>query len=511
MGAALRHLDESLATNGDHTKAMVLQAVIARHSEDLDTAAELLSDVLGMDPLDHWARYEGTACGLVSEDEYLNVCRNDAQTVLDLAFDYSDAGFNEDAAKLLERHLTRPVAACAVPNPSSRTAMCLYVLAWLKKDRNLLDKARAQSSDYFFPSRCHEQIVLEWALQQAGKDPVAAYGLGNYLYDLKRHQDAITVWLRAIEDGASFATVFRNLGIATWNLHRDADAARNFYLRAMDLDPRDPRLVSEYDQLRSKLHDPLTERLAFLEERMDLVLQRDDCTVALATLYNLTGNPERALEIMTSRRFHPWEGGEGNALRQFTTSHLLIGRNALDAGDAMEALAHFTGAMNTPESLGEAYHLLQAKADVSYWIGKALQALGRADEARDSFILSANEAGDFSEMAVTAHSPLSFFRGLSLRELGHENDARAIFAGLKEFAESNLKESAKIDYFATSLPNLLVFDETLQTRRDAESHLLIAFALLGLGEADAAVSTLAKTLAFTNADQRASDLLAFLS
>ena len=134
-------------------------------------------------------------------------------------------------------------------------------------------------------------------------------------------------------------------------------------------------LVSEYDQLRSKLNDPLMERLAFLEESMGRVLQRDDCTVALATLYNLTGKPERALEIMTSRRFHPWEGGEGSVLRQFTTARLLIGCKALEAGDAAGALAHFTGAMDTPESLGEAYHLLQAKADVNYWIGRALKAL----------------------------------------------------------------------------------------------------------------------------------------
>lgn len=118
--------------------------------------------------------------------------------------------------------------------------------------------------------------------------------------------------------------MFRDPGKATWNLQRDGEAARNFSLRALDLDAGDPRLVSEYDQFRSKLNVPLTERLAFLEEGMERVLQRDDCTVPLATLYNLTGNPERALEIMTSRRLHPWEGGEGSVLRQFTTARISL-------------------------------------------------------------------------------------------------------------------------------------------------------------------------------------------
>ena len=42
---------------------------------------------------------------------------------------------------------------------------------------------------------------------------------------------------------------------------------------------------------------------------------------------------QAALEIVTSRRFHPWEGGEGNVLRQFTAAHLALGRRALDAGN----------------------------------------------------------------------------------------------------------------------------------------------------------------------------------
>jgi hypothetical protein len=270
-------------------------------------------------------------------------------------------------------------------------------------------------------------------------------------------------------------------------------------------------LVSEYDQLCSKLNDPLADRLRFLEDHRGRVMQRDDCTVALAGLHNLTGYPEAALEIVSSRRFHPWEGGEGSVLRQFTTAHIRLGIAALAAGDAAAALRHFTGAMDTPESLGEAYHLLQAKADVNYWTGRALTALGHTDQARKHFMLAAAEAGDFSEMAVTAHSLLSYFRGLSLRELGRGEEARALFTDLKTFAETKLKETARIDYFATSLPNLLVFEEDLQARRDAENHLLLAFALHGLGEATAARGALEKTLSFNHADQRAMDLQRELS
>ena len=507
---AYAHLEESISVNGGHHKAHVLLSVLLRHDGESE-ALSVLGDLLEVDPLDHWARHEMMLLGELAENEFLKSCRNDAQTILDLVFDYADAGFVEDAAGLLQLHLDNPVAPAAVPNPLSRAVSSRYVLAWLKHDTGLLEQARKQSPEYFFPSRLHEQIVLEWALQQPGKDPVSAYGLGNYFYDQKRHEQAIVCWERSVSDGADFATVFRNLGIGKWNIHHDGDAARAHYLHALELDATDPRLVSEYDQLRVKLNDPVSDRLAFLEGHLDLVLQRDDCTVALAALYNLSGNPGKALEIVTSRRFHPWEGGEGSVLRQFTTAHLMLGCQALESGDAESALAHFTGAMNTPESLGEAYHLLQAKADVNYWIGRAHKALGRAEAAETHFILSASEAGDFAEMAVTAHSPLSYFRGLSLRELGREKDALALFHSLKEFAQGKLKETAKIDYFATSLPDLLVFDESLQSRRDAENRLLLAYALHGLGNAAEAAAELEKIHQFTNSDPRAAELARSLS
>nr|MCU0750931.1 DUF5107 domain-containing protein [Akkermansiaceae bacterium] len=508
---ALAHLKDALSTNTDHTKAMVLQAVILRHRNDPQAARNLLEKVMAMDPLDHWARHEGTFCGLISKDAFLESCRNDAQTILDLAFEYSDAGFAHDAAALIKSHLGNPVTPAAVPNPSSRSPMCHYVLAWLERDKNLLAEAGRQAADYFFPSRMHEQIVLEWALAQTDCDPLAAYALGNYYYDLRRHEDAIAVWERAAHDATCHVTVYRNLGIAVWNARRDGASARSYYLKALQLDPRDPRLVSEYDQLCAKLNDPVAQRLQFLLDHEDLVFQRDDCTVALATLCNLSGHPEKALEILTSRRFHPWEGGEGTVLRQFTNAHLLLGRKALADKQPAKAVAHFSGAMETPESLGEAYHLLQAKADVNYWIGVGMKALGCLDEAERCFHDCANEVGDFSNMTVVAHSPLSYFRGMALREMGHGEESRAYFESLKFYAEARIGDKAKIDYFATSLPNLLVFEEDLQAQHEAECNLLIALACHGLGDVEGARASLSKVMKFTNSNQRAADLAAELT
>jgi tetratricopeptide (TPR) repeat protein len=486
--AALQHLEASLDTNRQNNKARVLKSIVQQKTGRSEDARETIEKLLQADPLDHWARYvSATAPGTPEAlDDFLAATRNDAQTILDIAFDFIEAGLHSEAAGLLrlhERHGTVPVA---VPNPLERSLMTRYLLAWLSSEtgdgdsEQLLQHARDGSPDYFFPSRIEEMLVLEWALRQPGDDPAAAYALGNYYFDKHRHADAIAAWEKAVDARTLIPQVYRNLGIACWNTYRDGQKASAFYEKAIALDPADPRLVSEFDQLAQKRDLPPDQRLEYLEARHDLVLKRDDATVALAELHNRTGHPRKALDLILSRRFHPWEGGEGAVLRQFTTAHLLLGQNALEAGDARTALDHFTSAMDTPESLGEAYHPLQAKADVNYWIGRARKALGDTEKADGHFRLSAEESGDFAGMEVTLHSPLSYYRGLSLLELGKTDEARALFEDLLAFGEEGLKKTAVIDYFATSLPDLLVFDEDLQARADAEHQHLVDLARQGL-------------------------------
>ncbi|MAT69880.1 MAG: DUF5107 domain-containing protein [Planctomycetaceae bacterium] len=500
FAAALAHLDKSLAVNRDHNKARVLTALALSRNGRASEAQTVLDDLLAIDPLDHWARLEsarltGDFCS------FFKGCRNDAQTVIDLVFDLQEAGFVEESLQLLDLHHAQPLADCATPNPLGLSQMTRYLRAWLSRDEVDLAAARRQSPDYFFPSRLQEQEVLQWALAQPGADSLAAYALGNLLYDKRRHRDAIDAWERAAD--STIAQVHRNLAIARWNVDRDAAAARAGYLQAMQLAPDDARLVAEYDQLCGKLNDPLEDRLAFLATRRELVLTRDDASVALATLLNLLERPREALELLLSRRFHPWEGGEGAVLRQFTLARLQLGRQALEAGDASAALEHLSGAMDTPDSLGEKYHLLQAQADVNYWIGRAFAALGKDHEAAAAFEAAANKQGDFAEMAVAEHSPLSYFRGLALRALGREQEAQSLFRELLAFAQQRMGQDADIDYFATSLPNLLVFDEDLQQRRDSEHALLAALAYHGLGNSDEAIAALEKVRAFNRADPNA--------
>jgi tetratricopeptide (TPR) repeat protein len=208
--------------------------------------------------------------------------------------------------------------------------------------------------------------------------------------------------------------------------------------------------------------------------------------VEFVTLCNQLGRPERALELLRDRRFSPWEGGEGLVSGQYVWSHLLLGRARLQAGHPEEALAHFEAARTYPHNLGEGKHLLTLEAHLDYYSGVALDQAGRDDEARERW-----------KAAVEATAPLSwmrYFQALSLAALGKRGAARAALQEMRAQALVRMRGEVKIDYFATSLPNFLLFEDDLAKRNQIDCLFLIALADLGLGQSENAATGFKKVL-----------------
>ncbi|MDX8339369.1 DUF5107 domain-containing protein [Draconibacterium sp. IB214405] len=510
---ALEHLEASLDTNRQNNKATILKAVILKNQGKKEAAQNVLTELFKTDPLDQWAKFELTTLSGEYAD-FIQSSRNDAQTVIDIAFDYAEAGFYQEAIAVIKLHQINEVPECAVPNPMAKVVMTEFVLAWLydlsgdsKKAVEILEKTKSASYDYVFPSRTYEQLVLEWALKVDGKNPVAAFGLGNYYFNLKRHKDAISVWENAADANRGYGTLYRNLGIAYWNTFEDGEKARAAFLKAVELAPNDMRIRYEFDQLRKKLNDDPKQRLEDLLSIKDQITTRDDFSVELAALYNFCGDYKNALNLLEHRNFHPWEGGEGQVLRQYTYACLKSGQDALNAGDAETALEYFNRSVNTPDNLGEKYHPLQAVGHINYWKGMALKAIGKTERARAHFLASKNEEGDFIDMAVSAYSELSFYKALSLNELGEKVEAQALLLDIKKFGEAKLNEKAQIDYFATSLPLLLVFEDDIQKRNTMDANYLIALANVGLDEKENAEKKLKEVLQLNSMHVGAKDLL----
>jgi tetratricopeptide (TPR) repeat protein len=485
---ALDHLDRSLVTNALNCKARNLQAAALRRLGLYDKAATLARGTLELDRLDMWSRNEQVLLSrergrteeavveLAELTDLMGVSDPlvEIQNYLDMAFDYANAGLWVEASDILSRLVERDGdGATAYP-------MVLYALGHYahrrgreKTAQGHYRRASAMSTDYCFPVRLEELAILEHARSVDPQDARVAYYLGNLYYDKRRYDEAIQSWERSVELQPDRSIPWRNLGIATYNVRHDAGRAIDCYRRAFAVNPEDGRVLSELDQLARRVGSGPEERLALLEEHLELVVARDDLSLELATLYNQTGQPEKALDLFRSRRFHPWEGGTGRVSAQYVKAHLLVGQSALEAGRADEALAHFQAAEINPDNLGEGRHLLWPDAHIHYYAGLALAALGQQDKARVRFQRILETKDHLSET--------TYYQALALRQLGDEDGARARLQHM--LAEgTRVRDEEAQRAFATSVPEFVFAEEDRETRMRLRYTYLIGLAHLGLGQ-----------------------------
>jgi tetratricopeptide (TPR) repeat protein len=487
---ALQHLELSLKTNVDNLNARNLRTTILRIREKCSEAVVCARETRRLDPLDIWSRYELSVLSSERADpdelqETTSTDRVSTQLQLDLAFDYAAAGFWVEARNLLSGYVSK---LGQQPYP-----MLLYVLGdcadklgdHSAATLHWADAAKV-SPDYCFPARIEEMIVLQRVLSANPADARAHYYLGNLLYDKKRYDEAIGEWEASVKLETSFAIPWRNLGIAYFNVRKDPDKALIAYEKALKANTADARLLYELDQLRKRTGAPAPERLALLETHPDLVSQRDDLTVELITLLSQCGRPKDALQMLMSRRFHPWEGGEGLVAGQYVWAHILIGRCLLEGGDARQALEHFSAARVYPQNLGEGKHLLTRENHLDYFVGVALQQMGFENEAREHWTRAAADQG-----AITW---LSYYRAMSLEALGRKTESTKLLTQMRDFADKQMATEVKIDYFATSLPNLLLFEDDLAKRNQVDCLFMLALGELGLRNKKHAVELLKRVL-----------------
>ena len=337
------------------------------------------------------------------------------------------------------------------------------------------------------------------------------YLLGNLLYDRKRYDDAIRNWEIAAEGNPSFATVQRNLGIAYFNVLQDAGRALSSFERAFAGNPEDARVLYERDQLWKRTGRSPQERLRELLHHPKLVERRDDLSLEVATLLNQVDQPGDALLLLLGRKFQPWEGGEGLVLGQYVRARLLLGRLALGRDEAPAAREHFFAALEPPRNLSEAKHLLANQSDVFYWLGESFHHSGDEENARAWWLRAAQQKGDFQRMSVREISDMTFWTGLALERLGRKEQATSLFDRIFDYAAQLESADPKIDYFATSLPTMLLFNEDLALRNRIQALFLRAQALAGLKRTREARDAIRDVLALDRSHAGAGDLMQQIS
>ncbi|MET1007819.1 MAG: DUF5107 domain-containing protein [Propionibacteriaceae bacterium] len=478
---ALRRVETALRARPDHNQARNLRVVLLRRLGRAQEAERYLAETLAIDPVDVWSRHlAGSLDAAAGHAE--------AQTLIDVALDSARIGELASAVDLLaqarrnDRH--RPLGQTGCGVIADYLAATVYD-ALGDTDAAATHRARARAGDrtWNFAARLDDVAALDAALTADPDDPTAAALLGHWCYAHDRVEDAVDFWQRSANQDPTDPVVWRNIGMAAFNHAQDAEAATAAYEQALTLVPTDAKLVFEYDQLLKRIGAATDLRLTRLEQRPELIGQRDDLSVEYAHLLVNAERPADALTVLAGRRFQPWEGGEGQVLRAWERTQLALAHQA--AGAHAEATDHARAAIATPGTLGEARHPLANPARLLLTLGDTLNTTSPEDAAA-AWRAAAGAVGDFADMSPRTYSENTYFSVLAARRFGDVDFADALVAGLTDHTDLLGRTPATIDYFATSLPALLLFADDPQRRQDLEVELLKAqLALLAGDEASA--------------------------
>ena len=461
---ALDELNRALVFGAHNRKALALKAAVLRLMEHKECAQKVCEEALAVDPFNYGALYEA---GRV--DEMCEKMHKMPNNYLTIAIEYLAAGLTKEAREILLLSIKEGAA----------TPMTYYYLGeW--------DKAEKADSAYCFPNRLEDILVLEEAKRQNPKGAKAPYYLGCLYYDKRQYDLALENWQLSAELDGSFPTVWRNLALVTFNKLGQEEKALAMMEKAYKLNEKDARILMELDQLYKRLQKPYAFRLEVLQSHADVVAQRDDLVLEEITLLNQVGRYEEAMRKLDHHVFHPWEGGEGKVPAQYPASRVALAKQAIAAGENDKAIELLEECLVYPYHLGEGKLYGAQENDFYYYMGVAYTQKGDQEKARECWE-EATKGPQEPAAAMyynDANPEKIYYQGLALRDLGREDEARGRFYKLINYGKQHIFEKQVMDYFAVSLPDLLIWEDSLDRKNRIHCERMMELGKMGLEKVD---------------------------
>ncbi|MDD6683865.1 MAG: DUF5107 domain-containing protein [Clostridiales bacterium] len=435
---AIRELEECLVTNGRHYGARLLLGYL---SGDVEGIHRILEEV----PQDAAARF---ALHFMEERVMEDYILDRPEDCLDAALQFEKAGLTEEAIHCL--------SACQKKN----------MLTMLHLARLRGEDADEGEMRYCFPNRLEDIPALDI------ENAKAQYLLGCLYYDRKNYEKAVFAWEKAHALDPCDAYTCRNLAQAYFD-HMDApQKAKAMLEKALELAPDNARILYELLQLYKNLLLSPEERIELLEKYGDLCKERDDCFLEKAILYTQVGRLEEAKELLLSKRFNIYEGGEGKLTRHHGWLYTLLGRRAQMEKKNGEALQYYRAALVFPENYGEGRHYSAQEANIYYYTGLLLREMGDEAAAKAAWEEAARQPAHLTE--------ISYFAAKSLEMLNRDQEAKAIYSAMKESAEGQLENADLHGYFGVGMPSPLPFELNIRRQNTIPALLIKALAEKGL-------------------------------
>ncbi|MHC4106094.1 MAG: tetratricopeptide repeat protein, partial [Planctomycetota bacterium] len=435
-GSAIDWLKKSLELYPENLDAMVFYACALRKNMDFPGAGAVVKNVLKKDPLCFPALAESfflseegerDSTGEAQKKRLMALMRNNAQSFIELAADYTRFGLYGEGIKILKMFEEST-------QKEEMSPMVWYYLGYYYEKINRADEAARyfklgseQTPSFVFPHRIESEAVLRKASSDSTGNGKTMYYLGNLLCSKDRGWEAIESWENAAKKENKFSVVHRNLGRAYYRLANEVDRAIKEYETALECDDGDYKLYYELDKLYTSCC--LDEKREILIKKIPAhLLDNDIIAERIAAFYTDTFQFDKALEILRETKFYPWEFyTEGR--RIFEEANIGKGIALVNDGKRDQAIGFFKEVMNYPRNIGVGEPAKKSHAEAYYRMGVCFEKLGEMGSAEENWKKAAEE-----EHPVW--NTLKYYEAKALQSLGKNTEADFLLDEMLEHVQN---------------------------------------------------------------------------
>jgi len=340
LDLALEQATQALSYNDQNLNSFKIKALAHRKLNRDTDAKVVLSALLELDPLNHFALFESYLLqpGPGTLDAFNQSFQSEMarDEYLETALFYEDLGLHEEAVKVLEEAAAYPVTD--------------YWLAWLhradkEKSATLLEKALSANPEYVFPYRTGTLSVLEWASEQR-PSWITDYYTALILWNRDRDAEAQYLLSKWGDEPDFVPFYYSRACLAGLN----SDAALLDMQKALIIDPDQWRVYRVLADIHSKRGDNASA-LAMTAEGHKRFPGNYILDLSYSKFLTLNGDFEQSLDVLTEINVLPFEGeNTGHDLYEY--NNLVLAHKAYKAGDYDQALAYVDRSEEYPENLG---------------------------------------------------------------------------------------------------------------------------------------------------------------
>ena len=319
-------------------------ATALRKLNKLDEAESILNELLEIDPLNHYARFEKYLLNPTAENPgiFNELIRNELpyETYLETAVEYANQGLVKEAVEVLEESPPYPVV--------------FYWLAYLyrnsspQKSNMYLAKAEEISPYLVFPHRLETIPVLEWVIEQ-NQSWKSKYYLGLIYWHIQ-NTGKVTELFEMCGDIPDFAPFYIARGTFFRNIESEYCHPCSDFIKAAEIAPEDWRTWHYLiNFLRSG--GVVYEQLANAERASKLFPSNPVIGTDYAIALLNSARYKECIRVLQNVKILPQEGAhEGHDI--FETANLSLAVDMLEKGKYREAIKYVGQSRNWPENLG---------------------------------------------------------------------------------------------------------------------------------------------------------------